>query len=301
MRRVFDCFPFFNELDVLEIRLHELNPVVDWFMVVESKQTYGGDPKPYRLTEALEQDPARWEKFRDKIRILQLPWLEPDIPARKPKGLDMRAAGRAREEFQRNALINLMGVHRPVAEDVIIFSDCDEIPSCFGVCSVMDVLESKGIHRFKQRSYYYNVNCLIDYGRDICSRARIGTYAQLEAVGGFFNFRMHKRNDPSLPAVSEGGWHFSYFGGDVDRIKEKVSALHPFLAEYKLFGDDALIQDIIDRKDLHHRHTKFTELPENFTYCASDDPNLPHYYLRNRDRFKHFTIEDFISKYRGKQ
>jgi beta-1,4-mannosyl-glycoprotein beta-1,4-N-acetylglucosaminyltransferase len=39
---VFDCFPFFNELDVLEIRLNEMNSVADYFVILESRETYGG-------------------------------------------------------------------------------------------------------------------------------------------------------------------------------------------------------------------------------------------------------------------
>ena len=46
---IYDCFCFFNELDLLEIRLNELNPVVDKFVLVEATMTHNGDKKPLSL------------------------------------------------------------------------------------------------------------------------------------------------------------------------------------------------------------------------------------------------------------
>lgn len=296
MPKVFDLFPFFNELDVLEIRLNELDPMVDVFLISESKQTYGGDIKPLYLADAILADPGRFAKFWPKMCIISFPWLEPEIPAGAGKA-ERRMLGRAREEFQRNAMINSLRTHFPKPEDVIIFSDCDEIPRCETVEEIIPYLASKGIHRLKQRSYYYNVNTLIDYGRDICSRARVGTWAQLQAAGSLYMFRMWGKNDESLPAVEEGGWHFSYFGGDLDLIETKVAAVAPFLEEYKLFGVQQLAWDIAGRRDLHHRHKNFSQLPDKFEWAEKDDPRLPEFYLQNLDRFKHFTAEFFFSKY----
>jgi len=45
--KVYDCFPFFNELDVLEIRLKELWDVVDVFVLAESNLSHSGKPKEY--------------------------------------------------------------------------------------------------------------------------------------------------------------------------------------------------------------------------------------------------------------
>ena len=43
--KVYDCFTFFNELDLLEIRLNELDNVVDYFVLVESKRSFQNKPK----------------------------------------------------------------------------------------------------------------------------------------------------------------------------------------------------------------------------------------------------------------
>jgi beta-1,4-mannosyl-glycoprotein beta-1,4-N-acetylglucosaminyltransferase len=43
--KIYDCFPFFNELDILEIRLNELYDVVDYFVLVESRCSFSNNPK----------------------------------------------------------------------------------------------------------------------------------------------------------------------------------------------------------------------------------------------------------------
>ena len=276
--RVFDCFPFYNELDVLDIRLNELDSVVSNFFILESHETYGGQRKPLYLREALRA--GRFAKFADKIVLLALDELH-------PKCVD-RTTGRLREAYQRNMIMPALAkvAH---AEDAIIFSDCDEIPSNRAVreaCGRFKCMDRPGPYRFKQRSFYYTVNRLADYGHDFASRARIGLWYDVETIGSLYDFRMYRKND--CPAIEDGGWHFGYFGG-VEHIKNKVATLSPFISEYKLFGDKQLVRDIVDGKDLHHRRC---ELPDTFTHCASDDATLPAYFLANRDKFAHFT-EDY--------
>ena len=60
---IYDVFPFFNELDILEIRLNSLYEVVDYFLITEATTTFSGNSKKLFLTENLEQ----FEKFKDKI------------------------------------------------------------------------------------------------------------------------------------------------------------------------------------------------------------------------------------------
>ena len=52
---IYDCFTFFNEFDILEIRLHEMNPWVDRFVLVESAETFSGNPKPLWFEENKQQ------------------------------------------------------------------------------------------------------------------------------------------------------------------------------------------------------------------------------------------------------
>lgn len=268
MPRVFDCFPFFNELDVLEVRLHELADVVDRFLIVEALETYGGTQRETVLDKV---PPGYFGEVGSRCIVRSLIGLEPECTD--------RTSGRLREKFQRDELLPLIRQFSPQPDDVVMISDCDEVPRAQAVREAIPRLKD-GIHRFKQRSFYYNVNTQVDYGHDFASRARIGTFAQLEAVGSVYGFRMA----PALE-VENGGWHFGYFGG-TERIKQKVSALAPFLDEYKLFDDQQLERDITERRDLHHRRC---EMPEVFAQVGDDD--LPEYLLANRAEFAHFFAE----------
>lgn len=60
---VYDCFSFFNELDLLEIRLNTLDSIVDKFILVESTLTHTGNQKPLFYAE----NKSRFKKFNDKI------------------------------------------------------------------------------------------------------------------------------------------------------------------------------------------------------------------------------------------
>lgn len=286
MPKVFDVFPFFNELDVLELRLNELDPVVDMFVIAESEETYGGAKKPLYLHKAFGE--GRFDEFRHKIMHVILPKLLPPLTHTLNENVpgvnanDIRTAGREREAYMRNAIFSAFNAQ---PNDIISFGDCDEIPRAKCVAQYRS---TQGIQRFKQKSFYYNVNTLVDYGRDVCSRARIGTIDDVTRAGGLMNFRK-----ATAGAIENGGWHLSYFGGDVAKIREKVNALSPFLKEYKLFDT---VKDIATRKDLHRRPLGFSELPE--TYQFVDDDDLPSYYVANKDKFKHFTLAAFKEKYK---
>ncbi len=276
-RRVFDIFPFFDELDVLEIRLHELDSIVDCFIIGEAGETYGGTFREY----VLEKNWERFVQFRHKIIYMKLPQLYPAC-------VD-RTSGRTREAYQRNQLAIPLMKQKPNLSDIVIFSDCDEIPRAAAIVEAFEQGKlAGGTCRLKQQSYYYNVNRIVDYGHDFASRARVAYYDDVRACNNLYDFRMHRKNtqEPSQ-VIENGGWHFGYFGG-VEKIKRKVEALSPFLSEYKLFGDATLVTDIKEGRDLHHRRC---ELPIQFEHVASNDPTLPAYFLANRERFKHFTIE----------
>lgn len=274
---VVDCFPFYNELDVLEIRLNELSGVVDRWVILESEETYGGHKKPLFLKKAMSE--GRFAEFAPRITRLSLDKLEPVCAD--------RTTGRMREAYQRNMIAPALAA-MCADDDAVIFSDCDEIPSERSVRIARGIIDD-GPVRFKQTSFYYTVNRVADYGNDFASRARIGTWKDVRACGSMYEFRMYKKNE--LRGVEKAGWHFGYFGG-VEHIKNKVATMSPFLSEYKLFGDQQLVRDILNGKDLHHRRT---EMPETFEHRASDDQRLPKYFLENRAKFEHFT-EDYYKR-----
>ena len=106
--KVYDCFTFFNEMELLEIRLNELYDEVDHFVIVENPLTFSGNEKELYF----EKNKERFKKFEDKI-------IHVVGPKRPEEGVW------AREEAQRNDI--LLGLKDAKEDDIIIVSDLDEI------------------------------------------------------------------------------------------------------------------------------------------------------------------------------
>ena len=57
MPEIWDTMIFFNEIEMLELRLNILDEVVDHFVIVEATETHSGNPKPLNLL-------AHWDRFK---------------------------------------------------------------------------------------------------------------------------------------------------------------------------------------------------------------------------------------------
>ena len=118
--KIIDCFSFFNELELLEIRLNILDQYVDKFVLVEAAKTQTLKDKPF----VFEENKSRYEKFLDKIVHVKLD--EGMCPEGEFKDY---SDDWSMEHFQRNGAH--IGVERLNLEldDIILISDLDEIPN----------------------------------------------------------------------------------------------------------------------------------------------------------------------------
>ena len=116
---IVDCFPFFNELDLLEIRLHKLAPVVDRFVLVEATETFTGKPKPLYVQE-------------NKERFAQFP-IEHVVIDRHPADV---VTPWQRENYPRHVLFDRLRAMALSSSDIVLLSDLDEIPraDCVSRC-----------------------------------------------------------------------------------------------------------------------------------------------------------------------
>ena len=115
--KVYNCFQFHNELDVLEIRLQEGWDTTDYFVISESDHTHSGMSKEYLLLD-------NWERFKpyaDKIRRIQV-----DHTLEEQRKVVNSKDEWVRENYQRYILLE--GLHDKADEDLIIISDLDEVP-----------------------------------------------------------------------------------------------------------------------------------------------------------------------------
>jgi Glycosyltransferase family 17 len=109
---IYDCFTFFNELELLEIRLNELAGVVDRFVLVEATRTHSNQRKPLYFSENQSRF-ASW-----KNRIIHI--VADDLPA---TGDDAWV----RENFQRNCIMR--GLTACSDTDTILVSDLMKFPA----------------------------------------------------------------------------------------------------------------------------------------------------------------------------
>lgn len=132
MTKIVDCFTFFNELELLEFRLEELNDYVDHFVIVEGTRTFSGEIKPLFF----ENNKERFSKFLHKIMYVVVD----DMPYDEREALPHITDGElnsnynlkaqqawVRELFQRNCIMRGVEALNLADTDYIIISDCDEI------------------------------------------------------------------------------------------------------------------------------------------------------------------------------
>ena len=111
--KVYDCFTFYNEFELLELRLESLYDVVDYFVIVEADKNHINEPKEYNFL-ARQND---YRKYFPKIRYMQMKFNAP-----------FKGAGDwSIENGQRNAIMH--GINDAQPDDLIFISDLDEIPA----------------------------------------------------------------------------------------------------------------------------------------------------------------------------
>ena len=140
MAKVIDCFTFYNELKILDLRLAELKDVVDYFILVEATKTFSGENK--RLY---------FDEIKDNYK---------DYPIIHVIVDDMPESGDAwgRERHQRKSIIRGLKNISLNDQDILILSDADEIPDP----ETVKITAEKGLSGcaiLQMDFYYYNFHC----------------------------------------------------------------------------------------------------------------------------------------------
>lgn len=221
--RVFDCFPFFNEIELLELRLNELWDVVDQFVIVEAKQTFSGNPKPMCLLDNEE----RLAKYMSKIRYIMVDNF--------PIGL----SDWGKEAHQRNEIRR--GLADVLPDDIVILSDVDEIPRA----DVVKNIAERGIRpneifclSLNWYSYYLNIKLPKQWERQSTRMIRAGDLSDIQSLrrvkaptkGVWRNLMRQIETSKTMGywvrriLVLDAGWHFTWLGG-IEAVALKGSSL----------------------------------------------------------------------------
>lgn len=198
--KVYDCFMFFNELEILKIRLAELDPVVDYFVIVEAEESHQGRSKPLYFQE----NAHLFAPYLHKIITYTYP--------KHPRG----TFSWNRERWQRDAIVSALASAAP--DDLILISDCDEIPRKEAVLEMEQILKENSVATISchQNYYSYFLNSVHEY-------FWIGTVATARLTLDQITPSVLRdlRFQPTV-LLSQSGWHFSSMGGD-EAVRNKLA------------------------------------------------------------------------------
>ena len=153
---IYDCFMYYDEDLLLDLRLNSLDKFVKKFVITEATYTHNGNKK-------LNFDINKFKKFKDKI-IYIIVDKEPENILKIEKndneyqvGEKLILNGMARDYFQREKLME--GLNEAISEDLILISDLDELPN-------LEKFDYKSVENniiiFEQKMFYYKLNLLYD-------------------------------------------------------------------------------------------------------------------------------------------
>ena len=245
--KIYDCFMYFDEEVVVDVRLNTLNEFVDYFVIVESRFTHKGDRRELKFNL------KKFERFKDKIIYLIYEKepkeiekvLDEDIKIEKDRKYILNAA--YRENGQRNYIQK--GLTGAEENDLILISDVDEIPN-LSKLNFSKIKEK--IILFKQDMFYYKFNLrlpnLIWTGTKGCKKKNLINPQWLRNIKDrkYYFFRIDtffsKVKYISINIINDGGWHFS----NIKTPKEIEHKLRSYL-HHREFDERPLSVGEIDK------------------------------------------------------
>lgn len=278
-KMIYDCFAFFNELDILDLRLRELYDAVDKFVLVEATRTFQKQPKPLYYAENKE----RYKEFNDKI-IHVVVDRYPNFFSkwRVPKPWDY-------DNHQKEFILD--GLKEADDDDLIIVSDVDEIPLAD---KVREYKDQPGIRVFEQYLSFYYMNNVCTYfngesekSHSIKNKNGYGFWRgsimlEKKLIKTIKKTRLYRDQEGShITVIKNGGWHMSYIG-DVQHIIKKVESwAHKELNIPKYKSPENVLKAIKEGYSLFDPKTKFKIEKLNET-----DLPFPKALVENTERFK---------------
>ncbi len=265
---IYDCFTFFNELDLLEIRLNELNSVVDKFVIVEANRTFQGKPKEM----VLKTEWNRFKEFEKKIIYIELQSGYPNFFTRwRPvKAWDI-------ENLQREQFFK--GLTDAQDEDTIIISDIDEIPNSDQILRHVDT-DHPVVFVQNMYKYYLNCICYNDTWRGpVLIPYKLLKKRTIKLTRLLRDDKIINREKIRVTLQENGGWHFTTVGG-VDKIIEKLESFsHTEFNNKKSKDPERIARMIKEGKDILGYDWKFMIEPINDSY--------PEFIQQNQKKFSH--------------
>ncbi len=282
---VYDLIPFFNELDILKLRLGVLDPYVDRFIIEESTMTFSGEEKEL----CFEKNKELFKDHLDKITYIVVD----DTP--------VEAKSHERDYFQKNRLIEGLKEVGATEDDVIIFGDVDEIPNPKVLTQIIDNFDKNKVYHLAQRNFYVYMNNEEKSGTlksitgefpDVpqSDRKWLGTkITSMKNIPeeGIVRLRdLISVADERSVRVADGGWHFGYMGGYKESNPAKRIGVKVKAAAHQEYNDREVLAETMDHlvlgQDIFGRNARFERGEVDDTY--------PKYLLEHLDEYRHLVM-----------
>lgn len=226
--KFFDCFPFNRELDILELRLEELDPVVDHFVLVESTRDYQLREKP--LVYALNR--GRFRRFYKKIEHVVVQDVTVAVQGEAIRFGEADTYHNdmvwSQHRYQRNQIIRGLELLGAADEDICLIADVDEIPSREVVKFLKEGGGNEWVRRrpifIPVRTHFFFMDLVCDFG--VVFRLVAATVADARRYTPD-GLRVECKADPShewLDGFKPAGWHYTYFGTPAENV-QKLSGM----------------------------------------------------------------------------
>ena len=296
--KIFDCFMYFDEDVVLDVRLNFLNEFVDKFIIIESEYNHKGEKRVPLFNI------NKFEKFKHKIKYILTNDIPPGIEKIKSEDNKNEIYRKSifnawkRENLQRNQITK--GLSNANDEDCIIISDLDEIPNL----SKIDIKSTNhGLVFFEQDMMYYKFNLKLEnytwVGSKACKMKNLESPQWIRDIKDKkykwwrLDTYFSKKKYRNILFIKNGGWHFSYLKKPKDIEKKLKSYLHHIDYDLNPVGEKGIEKMINNKKTIYNiradqRENKFDG---SNTLNKIDINLLPSYILENK-----FKFNDWIEK-----
>lgn len=244
MKKAIDCFTFYNELDILELRLTELYPVIDKFILVEADKTFKGEEKKF----IFEENKGRYEKWMDKIIHVKVYYPSHLIETKDPW---------PREKFQRNSFMPTLYSLNLSDNDLVFITDVDEILNPERVNYIKSSYDLNCVNKMEMTNYFGNF-----HNKEITNKwyhPKVVNWGTLKAITPD-----QCRHNFKCQWWENGGWHLSYFGG-VEMVANKLQNFsHQEYNKEKFKDKDHIEKSISEGIDLFGEWRKYERIDPEY-------------------------------------
>jgi beta-1,4-mannosyl-glycoprotein beta-1,4-N-acetylglucosaminyltransferase len=265
---IYDCFQYFNEDHVLDLRFNILNERVDYFIIAESTKTHQG------IEKKLNFNISNFRKFKHKIKYIVADY-------QKNINFENHVGGESLvEQHQRNSLSESLVDAND--NDLIILSDSDEIPD---LTKLSQIKKSSKFIAFSQMMFMYKLN-LQNLNESNWIGSKMALKKNFPTPQKLRNLKFKEypfwRLDKINQQIIKGGWHFSFLQNPSDIVKKIKSYSHGEFNRDEITDEKKIKERIASNEDIFGRGFDLKKIVI--------DKNYPEFIVKNKEFLKNWIL-----------